>query len=82
MAKSAGADVTHVDASRPGINWAAENMRLNNLNDIRWVYEDALKFVKREVKRGNKYNGIIMPHLASRLAPCHDASTKPSNTHS
>jgi 23S rRNA (cytosine1962-C5)-methyltransferase len=60
VAKSAGADVTHVDASRPGINWAAENMRLNNLNDIRWVYEDALKFVKREVKRGNKYNGIIM----------------------
>lgn len=60
VAKSAGADVTHVDASRPGINWANENMRLNNLNDIRWVYEDALKFVKREVKRGNKYNGIIM----------------------
>lgn len=60
VAKSAGADVTHVDASRPGINWANENMRLNNLADIRWVYEDAFKFVKREVKRGNKYNGIIM----------------------
>lgn len=59
-AKSAGADVTHVDASRPGINWANENMRLNNLTDIRWVYEDAFKFVKRELKRGNKYNGIIM----------------------
>lgn len=60
VAKSAGADVTHVDASRPGINWANENMRLNNLADIRWVYEDAFKFVRREVKRGNKYNGIIM----------------------
>ncbi len=60
IAKAAGADVTHVDASRPGINWANQNMQLNNLNDIRWVYEDALKFVKREVKRGNKYNGIIM----------------------
>lgn len=60
VAKSAGADVTHVDASRPGINWANENMRLNNLSDIRWVYEDAFKFVRREVKRGNKYNGIIM----------------------
>lgn len=60
VAKSAGADVTHVDASRPGINWANENMRLNNLTDIRWVYEDAFKFVRREVKRGNKYNGIIM----------------------
>jgi 23S rRNA (cytosine1962-C5)-methyltransferase len=60
VAKIAGADVTHVDASRPGINWANQNMQLNNMKDIRWVYEDALKFVKREVKRGNKYNGIIM----------------------
>jgi len=60
VAKAAGADVTHVDASRPGINWANQNMQLNNLADIRWVYEDALKFVKREVKRGNKYNGIVM----------------------
>lgn len=60
VARAAGADVTHVDASRPGINWANQNMQLNALTDIRWVYEDALKFVKREVKRGNKYNGIIM----------------------
>ena len=60
VAKAAGADVTHVDASRPGLNWANQNMQQNNLTDIRWVYEDAVKFVKREVKRGNKYNGIIM----------------------
>jgi 23S rRNA (cytosine1962-C5)-methyltransferase len=60
VAKSAGADVTHVDASRPGLNWANQNMQNNNLDGIRWVYEDALKFVKREVKRGNKYRGIIM----------------------
>src|SRR5258708_28311754 len=60
VAKYAGADVTHVDASRPGLNWANQNMRLNQLDNIRWVYEDALKFVKREAKRGNKYNGIIM----------------------
>lgn len=60
VAKTAGADVTHVDASRPGLNWANQNMQLNNLADIRWVYEDAFKFVRREVKRGNKYNGIIM----------------------
>lgn len=60
VAKTAGADVTHVDASRPGLNWANQNMQLNNLSDIRWVYEDAFKFVKREVKRGNKYHGIIM----------------------
>jgi 23S rRNA (cytosine1962-C5)-methyltransferase len=60
VARAAGAEVTHVDASRPGLNWANQNMQLNKLTDIRWVYEDALKFVKREVKRGNKYNGIIM----------------------
>jgi 23S rRNA (cytosine1962-C5)-methyltransferase len=60
VARAAGADVTHVDASRPGLNWANQNMQLNNLSDIRWVYEDAFKFVKREVKRGNKYTGIIM----------------------
>jgi 23S rRNA (cytosine1962-C5)-methyltransferase len=60
VAKSAGADVVHVDASRPGINWANQNMLLNDLSDIRWVHEDALKFVRRELKRGNKYDGIIM----------------------
>jgi 23S rRNA (cytosine1962-C5)-methyltransferase len=60
VAKIAGADVTHCDASRPGLNWANQNMQLNNEQNIRWVYEDALKFVKREVKRGNKYHGIIM----------------------
>lgn len=60
VAKSAGADVTHVDSSRPGLNWANQNMQLNQLSNIRWVHEDALKFVKREVKRGNRYHGIIM----------------------
>ena len=60
VARLAGAEVTHVDASRPGLNWASQNMGLNNLSDIRWVYEDALKFVKREERRGNRYDGIIM----------------------
>ena len=60
VARFAGAEVTHVDASRPGLNWANQNMQLNKLADIRWVYEDAFKFVRREVKRGNSYNGIIM----------------------
>jgi 23S rRNA (cytosine1962-C5)-methyltransferase len=60
VARTAGAEVVHVDASRPGLNWANQNMQLNNQKDIRWVYEDALKFVKREVKRGNTYHGIIM----------------------
>lgn len=60
VARAAGAEVVHCDASRPGLNWANQNMQLNNLSGIRWVYEDAFKFVKREVKRGNRYNGIIM----------------------
>jgi 23S rRNA (cytosine1962-C5)-methyltransferase len=60
VARSAGAEVVHCDASRPGINWANQNMQLNQLGDIRWVYEDAFKFVRREMKRGNTYNGIIM----------------------
>lgn len=60
VARKAGADVVHCDASRPGLNWARQNMELNGLKDIRWVYEDAFKFVRRELKRGNKYHGIIM----------------------
>jgi 23S rRNA (cytosine1962-C5)-methyltransferase len=60
VARAAGAEVTHCDASRPGLNWANQNMQLNKLSDIRWVYEDAFKFVRREVKRGGRYNGIIM----------------------
>ena len=42
------------------MTWAAENQELSGLTDIRWVVEDALKFVKRELKRGKKYNGIIL----------------------
>jgi 23S rRNA (cytosine1962-C5)-methyltransferase len=60
VARAGGADVVHCDASRPGINWASQNMQLNGLADIRWVYEDAFKFVRREVKRGNHYDGLIM----------------------
>lgn len=60
VAKAAGADTTHVDSIRQVVNWAHENMELSQLNDVRWVVEDALKFVKRELKRGKKYNGIIL----------------------
>ncbi|RZK50395.1 MAG: oxidoreductase [Pedobacter sp.] len=59
-AKSAGADTTHVDSIKQVVNWANENQELSQLNDIRWVVEDALKFVKRELKRGKKYHGIIL----------------------
>lgn len=60
VAKAAGADTTHVDSIRQVVNWANENMELSELKDVRWVVEDALKFVKRELKRGKKYNGIIL----------------------
>lgn len=58
----AGADVTHVDASRSSITWASENAKASGLGekDIRWILEDALAFVKREVRRGNKYDAIMM----------------------
>ncbi len=59
-AKAAGADVTHVDSIKQVINWANENQELSGLKDTRWVLEDALKFVKREVKRGKTYHGIIL----------------------
>jgi 23S rRNA (cytosine1962-C5)-methyltransferase len=59
-AKAAGADVMHVDSVKPVITWARENMEGSNLSDIRWVVEDALKFVHREVRRGSKYHGIIL----------------------
>ncbi len=59
-AKAAGADVTHVDSVKQVITWARENMELSGLNGIRWIVEDAVKFVNREVRRGNKYQGIIL----------------------
>jgi 23S rRNA (cytosine1962-C5)-methyltransferase len=60
IAKAAGADTTHVDSIKQVVNWANENQELSKLADVRWVVEDALKFVKRELKRGKKYNGIIL----------------------
>ncbi len=59
-AKAAGADVVHVDSIKQVVSWASDNMKYSNLDNIRWVVEDAMKFVQREVKRGNKYNGIIL----------------------
>jgi 23S rRNA (cytosine1962-C5)-methyltransferase len=59
-AKSAGADVVHVDSVKQVVTWANENQTHSRLSDIRWVIEDAVKFVKRELKRGNSYHGIIL----------------------
>ena len=62
VAAEAGAKVTHVDASKKAIGWARENAALSGLSEapIRWICEDAKKYVQREVKRGSKYEGIIL----------------------
>lgn len=62
FAAKAGAKVTHVDASRPAITWANDNRDLNGMQNtpIRWIVDDAIKFTEREVKRGVKYDAIIM----------------------
>lgn len=59
-ARAAGADVTHIDSVKQVVTWSRENMESSNLQGIRWIVEDALKFVQREVRRGNRYNGIIL----------------------
>jgi 23S rRNA (cytosine1962-C5)-methyltransferase len=58
----AGAQVTHVDASKAALTWANENAEVSGLKDtpIRWILDDALEFVKKELKRGKRYEGIIM----------------------
>lgn len=61
-AAAAGASVTHVDASKKSVSWARENQELSSLGDkpIRWIVDDALKYVQREARRGVKYDGIIL----------------------
>ena len=58
----AGADVVHVDSSRGMVLWAKENIESSNLTDryVRFIVDDVIKFVKREIRRGNKYDAIIM----------------------
>ncbi len=58
----AGAKVCHVDASKGMVNWAKENAVASNIADkpVRWLVDDCVKFVQREIRRGNKYDGIIM----------------------
>ena len=61
-AAQAGAEVCHLDASKGMIAWAIENAKLNHLEKapIRWIIDDVMKFLKREIKRGKKYEGIIL----------------------
>lgn len=59
---AAGAHVTHVDASKGMVNWAKENSRLSKIPEdrCRWLIDDCLKFVQKEIRRGNHYDGILM----------------------
>lgn len=59
-ARCAGADVTHLDSVRQVVTWARDNMERSGLDGIRWVVEDAMKFARREARRGNVYQGIIL----------------------
>nr|WP_244523245.1 class I SAM-dependent rRNA methyltransferase [Aquamicrobium aerolatum] len=71
VAARAGAEVTHVDASKKAIGWARENQDLARLNDkpIRWICEDAMKFVEREARRGSRYDIILLDPPAFGRGP-------------
>lgn len=68
-ARAAGADVTHLDSIKQVVTWARENMEASGLRDIRWIIDDAVKFVHREGRRGNLYNGIILDPPAYGRGP-------------
>ena len=68
-AKAGGADVVHVDSVKQVLHWSRENMEASGFDNIRWVCEDALKFVKREVKRAKRYQGILLDPPAYGRGP-------------
>ncbi len=68
-ARSAGAAVTHVDSVKPVVFWARENMEASGLDGVRWMVEDALKFARREAKRGNTYHAILLDPPAYGRGP-------------
>ncbi len=68
-ARAAGADITHVDSVKQVVTWSRENMESSGLEGVRWMVEDALRFVKREVRRGNRYDGIILDPPAYGRGP-------------
>lgn len=68
-ARSSGAEVTHVDSVKPVVSWARENMEASGMDGVRWMVEDALKFARREVKRGRTYHGIVLDPPAYGRGP-------------
>jgi 23S rRNA (cytosine1962-C5)-methyltransferase len=68
----AGVRVTHVDASRPAVGWARDNAALNGVSTIRWLHEDARRFVDREGRRGRRYDGLLLDPPAFGRGPAGD----------
>lgn len=69
---AAGVRVTHVDASRPAIGWARENAALNGVDTVRWIHEDARRFVARERRRERRYDGLLLDPPAFGRGPAGD----------
>lgn len=69
VARAAGAEVWHLDAVKTMVSWARENMEHNGLDGIRWIVDDAVKFVKRDLRRGARYDLIIMDPPAYGRGP-------------
>jgi 23S rRNA (cytosine1962-C5)-methyltransferase len=68
-ARGTGADVTHLDSVKQVVTWSKHNMESSGMEGIRWIVDDAMKFIKREVRRGNKYHGIILDPPAYGRGP-------------
>lgn len=68
-ARGAGAQVTHVDSVKQVVSWARENMEMSGMEDVRWIVDDAMKFIRREARRGNRYEGIILDPPAYGRGP-------------
>jgi len=67
--RAAGAVTVHLDSVKQVVNWAKENLELNGYTEARWMVEDARRFVQREVRRGNRYDGIILDPPAYGRGP-------------
>lgn len=67
--RAAGADVTHLDSVKQVVTWSKHNMESSGLDGIRWMIDDAMKFIKREARRGNVYQGIILDPPAYGRGP-------------
>lgn len=68
-AAKVGAEVTHIDSVKSVVNWARDNAELSGIDTIRWIVEDARKFVEKSVRRGDVYNGIILDPPIFGLGP-------------